>query len=429
MSQSRIEGQPALIQLVWLVKLRWTMIVGQLALFVGVHWGLGLRLPLLPLGVMVGLGALTNLWLGWQPRKERSIPEWLLGLVMMFDVLLLTGMLYVTGGPANPFSFLYLVFISLGIVVLGTRWVWGLSWLALLCYGSLFIQWGGGSHHMIHSPHHMRMHLEGMWVAYAITTVCIVYFVTRMKRELTLREAEVAALNDLQIRSEKIAALAALAGGAVHEFSTPLSTIAVIAGELERGLEPENQALLSDVRLIREEVLRCKKISQGLMLQAGESLGEMSLQTSIDALFESTLSELSRPDWLEVGIDEEIKSLDLPVPPMAFSQMLRGMIHNAKEASVSGTPVSLLARLEKKHLVIEVIDRGYGIDPALLPRLGEPFLTTKPASQGHGLGLFLAKTLMERLGGELRIHSVPNEGTTVRMLFALSMLSQKATTT
>ena len=98
----------------WLVRLRWAEIVGQAATILAAHLFLGVDLPVATLAGVVGVGLVSNLALeGWAVRGGRPVGERMLAAVMALDVALLTGLLYFTGGPFNPFSFLYLVHIAL----------------------------------------------------------------------------------------------------------------------------------------------------------------------------------------------------------------------------------------------------------------------------------------------------------------------------
>jgi two-component system sensor histidine kinase RegB len=406
------------------------MIAGQVVLLSGVHWGLTFPMPIAWIATLVLIAFISNIVLtGWL-KLQRPAQGWMIGLVMLLDVLLLTGLLASTGGPANPFSFLYLIYIALGIVVLSTTWIWTLTLTTLLAYGSLFLQQKGhAGHHTIHNPHHMKMHLEGMWIAYAITAVFIGYFVTRMKQALVKREEELQHLKEFQQKGEKIASLASLASGAVHEFSTPLGTIAIVAKELERALDkhPDLLELKQDAQLIREEVRRCKQISEELLRQAGETLGEASQPILLDTLFQNVLEHFPQANQVDMHLEESLKKQLFPLPRVAFLQLLRGLLKNAVEASQPNETIHLHAKRCDKQLCIEVIDHGSGISPDVLKRLGEPFFTTKSASEGHGLALFLAKTTMERLGGNLAVSSTPGEGTTVSLTFPLDTNTQHQT--
>ena len=288
------------IDLSWLLRLRWGAVVGQAAIILGVHFGLGMAQRLGPLFATIAVAAASNAALGLWARRERLIRERLLWAVMALDVVLLTVLLDLSGGPFNPFSALYLVHIALAAVVLRAGWTWGLTGLAIACFGALFVDhlWfpsrgsePSSTHHHIHD---VRMHLEGMWAAFALAAGFIVYFVQRVTRALAAREAELVAARAAAARHEKLAALGTLAAGAAHELSTPLSTIAVAARELERqlGRTGAEAATLEDVQLIREQVARCRDILTQMTSDAGASQGESMVERAPAALVEEALEGL-----------------------------------------------------------------------------------------------------------------------------------------
>ncbi|MDB4980023.1 MAG: Sensor histidine kinase PrrB, partial [Myxococcales bacterium] len=174
--------------LAWLLRLRWGAIGGQLLTILVVRYGLGLALPMPPLLALLAFEAASNAALYLVP-PERPVRDDALGGVMALDVLLLSGLLYFTGGPNNPFSFLFLVPISLATLILPAAWTWALVLLSLGCSAVLFA-WNlplelGDSH-----AAHMSLHLRGMWVAFGVSAAFIVYFLRRIRRALAHREAE-----------------------------------------------------------------------------------------------------------------------------------------------------------------------------------------------------------------------------------------------
>src|SRR5262249_34698668 len=149
----------------------------------------------------------------------------------------------------------------LSAIVLAPRRTWALVALSLVCFGALFaLHTATPSEEMSSHLGHDQLHLRGMWVAFGVAATFIVYFVRRVTRALAEREAE---LTRQRTRGEKLASLATLAAGAAHELATPLSTIAVVAKELERDVSarsPADQPLVEDARLIRDQVERCRAI-------------------------------------------------------------------------------------------------------------------------------------------------------------------------
>jgi two-component system sensor histidine kinase RegB len=407
---------PNLINLSWLLRLRWGAIAGQATTIVVAARFMGVDLPLRPLFAIVAVELLSNVALALRARGAQRVEEWMLGIIMAFDVVLLTGLLYFSGGPSNPFSFLYLVHIALAAVVLRPRWTWALVALSLASFGLLFVK---------HVPiHGQEMHVEGhgaaddfgdhmrgMWVAFGVAACFIVYFVHRVTRALAERETELAA-------ARKLASLATLAAGAAHELSTPLGTIAVVTRELERGLMESGaaQVAAADARLIREQVERCRGILLQMAADAGDGSGEADAPLAAREIVRGALHDLENADRVEVTMQDGADRRTISAPPRLLSMALRAVIENAIQASPPGSPVRLELSAAEDHLDIEVRDRGAGAAPEVLARAGEPFFTTKGPGRGMGLGLFLTRTVLDRLGGQVRLDSRPGEGMSVTLV-------------
>jgi two-component system sensor histidine kinase RegB len=269
---------------------------------------------------------------------------------------------------------------------------------------------------------HMALHLRGMWVAFGVAAAFIVYFLLRVRRALAVREEELSASRSLASRQERLASLATLAAGAAHELATPLSTIAVVAKDLEREVAAVGApAAADDVRLMRAEVERCRRILSRMRVDAGDPAGEQFANVSVRELLAECLEGGASERPVDVTVDEAAAGAVTALPRHAFGQALRGLVDNARQASPPGAPVKVRvatqgsARDGARRLVFEIADRGAGIPPELVARVGEPFFTTKPAGQGMGLGVFLARAIVERLGGGLSIRSAPGTGTTATL--------------
>lgn len=405
----------------WTLRLRFGSLLGQLATIVVVFFGMGIHIPLTPLVTLIGLGMVSNivclLHVGQQQRRGASLPFWLLPALMGLDVLHLTAMLYLTGGPMNPFSFMYLVLIALATVVLPPRATWGLVGLSVACSAVLFL-W----HRPLDLHGHdvaegganpMRIHLYGMWVASSVAAGFIVYFLLRIRRALAQRETELEAARSLAARRDKLASLATLAAGAAHELATPLGTIAIAAKELERqlGSGPGDAVALEDVRLIRGQVARCRSVLDQLGREAGDSVGESLVQSSALAVLGAAKEGLTGAAQVRVHIDEEVEQLPLRLPLRSLAQAVRALLKNALESSPPGATVEVTVRFARGALQIEVADRGSGMSAETLRRLGEPFFTTKAPGSGMGLGVFLCHAVFESLGGQLTFTSALGQGT------------------
>jgi len=394
----------------WLLKLRWGAAAGQLVIALFVRFYLDIAIPLaavLPIiGIELGTNAAAWLW----ARRHTQVPEAMLAVVMVLDVVLLTLLLSVTGGPFNPFNFLYLVHIALAAVVLRPQWAWGLTVMAISCCAALFY---GHSTHQLHAGDMLQMHLRGMWVAFGVAAGFIVYFVQRVTRALSERDAELVAVRDRAARHDKLASLAALAAGAAHELSTPLSTIAVVAKELEHQLggPASAGAAAADARIIREQVERCREILAQMAADAGQSTGEPLALITVSTLIDMTLASIRDGDRVALRLPPQAAEQRLRVPVRAVVRAIHAVIDNARQAAPA-SPIRLEVSSHGEGCRIAVIDDGTGMTDEQIARAGEPFFTTRGAGKGMGLGLFLTRTLLDRLGGRLELASTLGAGTT-----------------
>lgn len=420
----------------WFVKLRWAAVAGQLMTIFAVEWLLEVQLPLLPLLSIVSSAAASNLCLVLWSRHQAKHDSWterrssaLMAVVVVFDLILLTALLHVTGGPTNPFSIFYLVNLTLAVVLLRGRGAYILAALTCLCYASLFAFYqplpplDGLAHHSLWelwrgddpNPDPGQLYLHGVLIAVGTSALIVVYFILRVSGELNRQERALATARQRRARSDKLEALATLSAGAAHELASPLSTIAVVARDLElqleRGLASENA--VDDAKLIRAEVARCRQILDQMATEAGQTAGEEIRQLTLGDVIETTLSGLPEPDRVTVkGLDSH-GDVRLFVPRQALSQTLRAILQNALDASRASSPILLDCRCQGGDVRLTAWDQGSGMPPTVVARASDPFFTTKDPGRGMGLGLFLARSVVERLGGTLVIDSVEGQGTVV----------------
>lgn len=402
------------VVLPWVVRLRWM----SLAALAAAGWAAvtfwRVKLPATALVLLAAL-AVTNAALTLQlraPAPRRGV----IGGVLLLDVGLLTGVLYLVGGPLNPFSIIYLVGITLAAVALGHRWAIAIAIVSNAAYALIFFYSRALEFtDPAYSGRVMTLHLSGMWVALTAASGLIAHFVSRVSEALERREAELTEARAAAARSDRLAALLSLGAGAAHELATPLSTISTAATELVEQLRREGKppgGAAEYAAMIRAEVERCKTVLDQLSGRASsESIEETEIAFSrlIDDVRYRLGEKLSQR--LEIQLPGAHTVVRVPAEPLR--QTIIALVRNAFDASPPDQPVTLRIERTEHGMSVEVIDRGRGMTELESAHAGEPFFTTKPHGSGLGLGLFLARSFASQMGGTLQWRSTPKTGTSV----------------
>ena len=439
MTDARLSGHPTVETAVWLIQLRWVAVIGQW-LAVGItHWGLGISLPLGPLVALIAVTVASNLCCmffvsrarrrSFESRANGSstssthaspVNSGWLGSLLILDVLILTGLLYYTGGATNPFSCFYLANVIVGGLILSPPWTWSLAGLTVCCTTYL----------LYYAPPLTRLGIDfkpelvffsvpkqGLLIALATCSTVVAYFMTFLVRELRRSESRLEEAEEQRAAAQRLESLATLAAGAGHELASPLSTIAVVAKELSRKLERSDatSSIRRDVDLIRSELDRCREVLQRMKSGAGEAAAERMHEVSVTQLVEMILNPMRQPERVEVVIEPALRQETIQLPLQAVTQALRNLVQNAIDASDPTAKVAMHLERKDHAWVITIIDRGTGMDDDVLRRIGQPFFTTKEVGQGMGLGVFLTRNVLAGLGGSLDFESQLGRGTSCRV--------------
>lgn len=406
------------LALPWVMKLRYGMVFGGVAIVLGLNAiyriGVPLALALAPLVVIL----CSNVAVRYFPGVSARYSQGTVAALFVLDILCLTAVLSLTGGAMNPFTVLYLVQITLSAVVLRKAWTWFLGLISVFCFGLLFffnVPMPGL--HVHEAEPGLSPHLIGMWIAFIVATTLIIFFTGKISDLLREREQQVRTLQDEVAKSERLASLVTLAAGAAHELGTPLGTIALVSRELERyaATLADGAAALEDAKLIRSEVERCRRILERMSVDGAEPLGESNQVIRVKDLVGNVVSEFAEAQRARISVGIPPTETTAILPVQATVQSLVALTKNALDASSNGSLVWLSAAQLDEEIIFSVNDEGQGMSERVLRRIGEPFFTTKEPGSGMGLGVFLARTFAERMGGCLTFESKPGRGTTARL--------------
>lgn len=428
------------IAFTWLLLLRWGELVCQALLVLAVYLFFETKPPLPILLAIITFEGTSNIVFHYLfQKRNRAVPGWLFTLVMFSDIALLTVLLHYTGGPMNPFTFLFLLHICLGAILMRPGWAWSLTGFTVLCYAGLFFLQGhlgggaaGAARHTIlpgvePASDGVNLHLQGMWLAFSITAFFVVFLFNKIQNDLEDYQQTVADLEREKNRNEKLAALATLAAGAAHEFSTPMATIAVAAGEMldTLRLNASDPELISDAELIRGQVDRCRDILYRMTADAGEHLAEPLRTFTIAELMPEIVSLFPEKTQERILVACKAGELTVSMPFRTVKRVIRCLIKNGLESSEADIPVQVRCDLDEHFLYFEIEDHGEGMDEEVFSRAVEPFFTTKEPGKGLGLGLYLAESAAKRFGGSLQLFSGPGKGTKTVISFALDRIYKK----
>jgi two-component system sensor histidine kinase RegB len=403
------------VALSWLVTVRWTTLIAGAGAVVAGRTALQAPVPIVTSVVLLAFFAASNLWLTFRLRAGRtSRAIAIAGGAVCADVALLSWLLLHAGGVLNPASIYYLVQIVVAALVLGRTWTWIIATLSVAGYAMLFVAQTDALRAAQAMHPEIALHMQGMWIAFAVTAVVIALLVSRLAVAVERRDRALDSLRDRTARSTRAAGLATLAAGAAHELSTPLATIAVAAKELDRRLAQHGAAanwqdLQEDARLIRSQADRCRDVLNALAGRTGLPAGEVANATSLQDVMAAARAKL---DPGTVGrVHERLPDgIDVRWPVDVIARALANIVQNALQASTA--VVNVTAKEVDGGVRLVVADSGVGMSAGDLSRAGEPFFTTKPTGVGTGLGLFVARSSVEQLGGQFALASTPGVGTT-----------------
>ncbi|MDA9495905.1 ActS/PrrB/RegB family redox-sensitive histidine kinase [Bradyrhizobium sp. CCBAU 11361] len=407
------------IRLDTILRLRWLAVLGQLAAIFIVAQGLEFNVEIVPCVSIIALSAALNLGLQAVSNPlQRLEPMQAAGLLAL-NIVELAGLLFFTGGLQNPFSFLFLAPVLISATALPARFTFGLGVLAVACASVLFfyhlpLPWDSDDP-LVLPP----IYLVGVWLSIVLAigvTSLYSFQVTEEARKL----ADALAATELVLtREQHLTQLDGLAAAAAHELGTPLATIFLISRELEKTVKDPSFA--ADLKTLREQTQRCRDILSKItqLSSTGAPFDRMKLSELIEEVVAP-----HRDFGVDIKVRIAVAAFAEPVgsrnPAILYG--VGNIVENAVD--FARTTAEVNAWWNKDTIELLISDDGPGIPPDILNRIGEPYLSRRRTQddaggerRGLGLGVFIARTLLERTGAKVSFTNriFPEHGAVVQI--------------
>ncbi|WBU52896.1 ActS/PrrB/RegB family redox-sensitive histidine kinase [Paracoccus sp. SCSIO 75233] len=401
------QGRPAEpIRRRTLILLRWVALGGQLAAIIVASLA-GIEFARGPALLVVGMGAAVNLWMIMSPlRVTQSGATWQL----VFDLAQISLLIGLTGGLSNPFALLVLAPVTIAATALRRRqtilvgiatvvMISIAAWLALpLKHETLDLS----------MPPILQF---GHFIAILIGVVFFAFYARRVSEEFAMTANALFATRTALAREQKLQHLGGIVAATAHEMGTPLATIKLIASELKDELEealPDRIDLTEDAATLALSVDRCREIMRS-MGQAGKddlTLHAAPLRTVLE---EAAAPHAERGTRITITLSDESGAPTIHRDP-GVVHGLRNIIQNAVDFAES--KVIITAEWSERQIDLTISDDGPGFPTYMLGRLGDPFPVGRrndgrAGYEGMGLGLFIARTLLESSGAQVTYANGP----------------------
>jgi len=390
-----------------LVILRWIALTGQYLTINIVNFIFKFELPFFYCSLIIFVGLATNLYLQFIFKKNQ-LDNLTSTFVLFYDLLQLSLLLYLTGGITNPFSILLIVPAIVASTFLNLRSTINLSITTILILIALTI-------YNFPLPHYGELHfhipdtyLYALPIAIIITLIFLTYFGVRFGIESRKRTEALNKLELILAKEHELESIGLQAAAAAHSLGTPLSTITVIARELEKEIG-KNSKYSKDIDLLLSQTKRCSEILKNLskdQLQEDSFLSNIKIEELVSEIVRS-FTEISEK---KLTLIVEKNTLNPQIDrTLEITYGLRNFIGNAVKYSNSLVDISLESN--NKITEVKVCDDGPGFSEDILNVLGEPYIRSKnkiiSSKSGLGLGTFIGKTLLKRMKANVIFDKCP----------------------
>ncbi len=400
-----------------LIKIRWIAIFGQfLAVFI-VFYVIKIEIPLFEILTIILLSVAVNFYSYFEERKNKSISNVKAFSFLLFDTLQLGCLLYLTGGIINPFSILILAPVITSasyLPALMTVILSSISIIIIVILNFYYVALYLGPEFYIPDIYNFGL------VASLIITVIFIAIYAYLFASSSRKISNALSVSKLQILNQKkITEVGSLSAAAAHELGTPLNTIFLILNDLlkEKKLV-EDKNIVKDIYLLKSQAERCKEILQRFSRNPLKLKDKFLDKVKITDLIKINFDKFNKNKKLNIKniqIIEEPEIIFKDEIMYALGNIIQNAIFHCKET------VTVELDYNKTQLKIFITDDGLGFAKDIIDKLGEPYVSKN--SQGMGLGIFIAKNLIENMGGNINLYNSKDETAVVEITFDNSILN------
>lgn len=393
--------------LIRLLLLRIVFLAAALGVLLYFQWYLqrSLLYTLLYGVLIVGYGYSLHTW--WGLRRRKPVTDLVLLLQVLLDAAMVLVLVAFSGRAANPFIYYLLVLIAIGATLFPYRVSWLLALFSVAAYTLLLYM--DLDMHIVESGVHQhrgysdfQLHLVGMWVNFVGSALLLNLFVSKLSTALRDREIALARAREQTLKHEHLVGIGTLAASTVHALGTPLSTMAVIVGELQNSEDDDSIALL------KAQIERCKYTMENLskLAEPGNDDSAIRVIERVNGLRDHYL--LLNPAIMPMFTVLDVLDQVSITGSMLLQYALTNLIDNAVRAARSLVRVEVALESATNRVVFSIIDDGPGLAPELIDSFGQP-MSAKHRG-GLGIGIFLANSTIEQLHGEIVLYNPDESG-------------------
>jgi len=404
-----------------LYRMRWVAIIGQVLLGLIAQLYFNFIFPFEWMLSIIGFEAILQITTALRIHRREAFPQFELFLHLIIDSLFLAGLVFLSGGVSNPFTYLLLLPIALGTFMLKPNQLLMLAVLESLLYS--FLHFNHVPLAMDNDPnyHIFNLHMAGMWVNFGLSALLLAFFGLAARKIMVRQGQKIQQLREKQLKDEQLLSLGIMSASATHELGTPLATMAIIADDMSYR-EHLDVTTREDLNVLQDQINRCKEIIDVLGERSSDNRQRITAgsgqQGSLNQQLEKLINDWSvyRPQiQYEIEWRDDVSHLPSFLS-ISVEQAITNLLDNAAEASLENNQPSINIQilLNTDDLIVQILDSGTGISEELMQQLGNQLLDSEKES-GMGWGHFLSNASIERAGGSVNLAEQDDGGILTRI--------------